>query len=163
MRRITLISFLFVFPLIKVFCQSSSTASICVNIIDAVGTSKLKDFDFVSLNSKGENSTLEIKAGESKKDNVNVNSFIGTDNGMALFSVRNNNMAYSVTLPRSVTITKNNSKERMIAGSFNFKIIDSNNSSFQILAIRATLYTCCCQGSGQYVAVTPLTITLNYN
>jgi hypothetical protein len=163
MGRITLISFFLILPLIKLFGQSSSTAAVCVNIIDAVGTSKLKNLHFRSSNINGESSTLEIKAAGSKKGNGDVDLSSATDNGMALLAVRNNNMAYSVTLPKAVTIEINNSKERIIIGAFNFQIIESRNSSCQFLAIGATLYTGSCQVTGEYVALTPLIITVNYN
>jgi hypothetical protein len=89
--------------------------------------------------------------------------FSDSAKSVALFHILNNNQAYSVTLPSTITVTKKDGMEAMTVGSFTLQTKENRNASIQTLAVGATLYAGAFQAAGEYSAITPLTVTINYN
>lgn len=142
--------------------QSSAKASVSVTIMEPAGVQKLQDLNFGNFTMEAKPGAIELTSSGYRNGKGRVHFCSDSTKSVALFQILNN-QAYSVTLPSTITVTKKNGMETMIVGSFMLHTKENRNASTQTLAVGATLYADDFQAAGEYIATTPLTVTINYN
>jgi len=164
MTRLPVIALLFLLPALKSFGQSSASVPVSATIMEPVGAQKLEDLRFGTFAMDAKPGTIELRSTGSTKIKGGITLYTDTAAGLALFRVINNGHAYSISVPSVLVVSKKDGIGTMTIGSFTiFRSSENMNAPAQTLAIGATLYAGAFQGTGAYVAVTPLAVTVNYN
>ncbi len=151
----------------KTSAQSSATATSTATIVTPISITKTVDMNFgnVAVTSTGGTVVLTPAGARSTTGGVTLPATNGTVAAASFNVTGEGTYTYAITLPSSVTLTRNSGSETMTVNAFtsNPSTTGQLTAGAQTLTVGATLNVSATQAAGTYVSGTPFTVTVNYN
>lgn len=149
------------------FAQSSADATATATIITPISISKTVDLNFGNVAVGASTGTVVLTpAGDrSATGGVSLPATGGSISAASFSVAGEGTYTYSITLPGSVTITRNSGSETMTVNTFTStpSTTGALTAGAQTLTVGATLNVGASQVPGTYVSGTAFTVTVNYN
>lgn len=151
----------------KSFAQASATATSTATIVTPISISKTVDMNFgnVAVGASSGTVVLDPAGSRSSTGGVTLPATSGTVAAASFDVTGEGTYTYDITLPSSVTITRNSGTETMTVNTFtsNPSSTGALTAGAQTLTVGATLNVGASQVAGTYVSGTAFTVTVNYN
>ena len=151
----------------KSFAQASATATSTATIVTPIGITKTVDMNFgnVAVGSSTGTAVLTPAGSRSATGGVTLPATTGTVAAASFNVAGEGTYTYAITLPSSVTITRNTGTETMTVNTFTSTPSSTGalTAGAQTLTVGATLNTGASQVAGTYVSGSAFTVTVNYN
>lgn len=149
------------------FAQSSATATSTATIVTPISITKTVDMNFgnIAVNSSSGTVVLSPEGARSSTGGVTLPGTSGTVTAASFDVTGEGAYTYAITLPSSVTITRNSGAETMTVNAFTStpSATGTLTAGAQTLTVGATLNVGASQVAGTYVSGTAFTVTVNYN
>lgn len=149
------------------FAQSSATATSTATIVTPISITKTVDMNFgnIAVNSSSGTVVLSPEGARSSTGGVTLPGTSGTVTAASFDVTGEGAYTYAITLPSSVTITRNSGAEIMTVNAFTStpSATGTLTAGAQTLTVGATLNVGASQVAGTYVSGTAFTVTVNYN
>ena len=152
----------------NVNAQVSATATSTATIVTPIAINKTVDMNFgnVAINNQVGTVILAPESTRTFTGGITLPVVTGTVTAASFNVTGQADYTYSITLPSSVLLTRQNGSETMTVDEFTSTPTPTgklNGSGSQVLNVGATLNVGASQVAGTYVSGTPFTVTVNYN
>ncbi len=143
--------------------RASASAGVGATIVGAIGLSNSHDLDFGSIVASSNPGTVVLAAnGErSKTGGLSLSTQGSTPTAATFTAIGEPNYAYAVTLPQSVTLTRNGGAEMMTVQSLTTDASRTLGAGTETFHVGGTLQLGPAQAPGAYSGAFKVTIAYN--
>jgi len=149
------------------FAQASATATSTATIVTPISITKTVDMNFGSIATSASGGTVVLTpaGARSATGGASLPAAAGTVTAASFDVAGEDGYTYAITLPSSVTLTRNSGAETMTVDAFTSNPTSTGEltAGAQTLTVGATLNVGASQAPGTYVSGTAFTVTVNYN